>query len=699
MGRKISGFLVVVSAFALCLTVVAILMTGCSEKVTKVGEEKVVTAYLSIYAPSLVQKDQTAAVNVEVTDQDGNPISGVEVSFSVSPSTLGDFNPSAATTDATGLASSVFTATEAGSGTIVATAESKQQTAQIEVAASQEAAEPLKIELTPAWLPADGISTSSINVMVRDSTGNLVEDGTMVKFAAGEEFDDVNKDGYFTEGIDNLVYDTNQDGVWNPIGNVPADALTQNGLVQVSYTAGFRTGNAYIKVTADLGAQQLQKQTHLVLVPEDSVAYIVLAPDHPSIQVKGTGGVEATQIAATCFDDNGNRVGEDFPVEFNIVYGPEGGENLNGSTTYPVTINTNSWGQAMVTLLSGTKSGVVRIQAKVGGVISSAPMVIICSGPAYDISVGVSPCNIRGWDINCVEAELCACAVDIYGNPVPDATAIHFYTEEGMVQPYDVTENGCAYSTFSSADPRIDGIATITAETEGVSGTVSGSTNLIVSGPPYSVFFLNYPTSILADGVSKGDVLVDVRDVNNNFVVNSTPVEMKTRFGSCPSGATTDGCHASLYETEFTSQVLPQDYSMKYSTLDDSIGVINLLTAKSGFVSSSVYITFLTGNTYSKNCDIDMEESVPHGATVPVVVIIKDRYGNPLGGHRVVADQTSTSGGMVSGESYTNSYGEATGFIFIATTDPGIENGVVAFCDEDPRGQVCIAVKIEISDD
>jgi hypothetical protein len=699
MGRKISGFLVVVSAFALCLTMVAILMMGCSEKVTKVGEEKVVTASLSIYAPSLVQKDQSAAVNVEVTDQDGNPISGVEVSFSVSPSTLGNFNPSAATTDATGLASSVFTATEAGSGTIVATAESKQQTAQIEVAASQEASEPLKIELTPAWLPADGISTSSIKVMVRDSTGNLVEDGTMVKFAAGEEFNDVNKDGYFTEGIDNLVYDTNQDGVWNPIGNVPADALTQNGLVQVSYTAGFRTGNAYIKVTADLGAQQLQKQTHLVLVPDDSVAYIVLATDHPSIQVKGTGGVEATQIAATCFDDNGNRVGEDFPVEFNIVYGPEGGENLNGSTTYPVTINTNSWGQATVTLLSGTKSGVVRVQAKVGGVISSAPVVTICSGPPSDISVGVNPCNIRGWDINCVEAELCACAVDVYGNPVPDSTAVHFYSEEGMVYASAVTEDGCAYSTFSSSDPRIDGIAVLTAETEGESGTISGSTNLIVSGPPYSVSILSYPLTILADGVSKGDVLVDVRDVNDNFVVDNTPVKMKTTFGSCPSGGTSDGCYASLYEAEFLSQVLPQDYSVPNPQQDDGVGVVNVLTAKSGFVSASVYVTFLTSTTYAKNCVIDIEGKIPHGFSVPVVVIIKDRYGNPLGGHRVVADQTNTFGGTITGEDYTNEFGEAVGFVFTATTDLGVEKGQVSFCDEDPRGDVCIALQIEIKDD
>ncbi|KPJ63029.1 hypothetical protein AMJ44_14885 [candidate division WOR-1 bacterium DG_54_3] len=222
---------------------------------------------------------------------------------------------------------------------------------------------------------------------------------------------------------------------------------------------------------------------------------------------------------------------------------------------------------------------------------------------------------------------------------------------------------------------------------------------LIVSGPPASVTIWPYPQTLLADGVSKGDVRVEVLDVNDNFVLNQTPVEMKTTFGSVLSGATSDGCYASVFETELISEVLKQDYSVTNPNLDDGIGAVNVLTAKSGFVSTSVNVTFLTANTYSKNCEIDIEASVPHGFTVPVVVIIKDRYGNPLGGHHIIADNTNTFGGTVAGEAYTNEFGEATGFTFTATSDLGVENGMVSFCDEDPRGGVCIATKIEISDD
>jgi hypothetical protein len=174
---------------------------------------------------------------------------------------------------------------------------------------------------------------------------------------------------------------------------------------------------------------------------------------------------------------------------------------------------------------------------------------------------------------------------------------------------------------------------------------------------------------------------------------------MKTTFGSVLSGATRDGCYASLYETELFSQVLQQDYSVPNPNLDDGIGAVNVLTAKSGFASAWVNVNFLTGTTYSKNSEIDIEATIPHGFTVPVVVIIKDRYGNPLGGHHIVPDHTNTFGGTLTGDAYTNEFGEATGFTFTASSDLAVEKGLVSFCDEDLRGGICIAVKVEISDD
>lgn len=701
MNRKNFSFLGGFYWLILSVFLVSVIMMGCSEKSTKDSEKVVIIKSLKASAYS-IQKGQTAWVYVEVKDDADRPLSGVTVSFSVTPATIGKCTPPVDTTDGSGSAVTLFTATDFGTATIQASvAGAEPEIVRIEVVTSGGAIKPLEIEVSPTWLPADGISISTVKVTVSDTTGDSAEDGTLVKFAAGEKFEDTDGDGYFTEGIDELKYDVNQDGRWNPIGFIPSYALTENGEVEVNYIAGLRTGTAYIKVTSEPGGDFLQEDVSLLLVPTDtdSVAYIVLIPDQATIQVRGTGGMEATQIRAICYDDNGNRVGAGWPVEFYIINGPGGGECLNGVAQDSITINTNSYGEATVTLASGTKSGAVRLRAKVGAVLSTSSIVTICAGPPTDISLGVTPCNIRGWDIVCVEASICACVVDMYGNPVPDSTSVHFRTEEGLVYSSDKTKQGCAYTTYLSGDPRNDGRARIWAETWGEEGIISDTCILIVSGPPASVTIWPYPQTLLADGVSKGDVLVEVLDVNDNFVVDQTPVEMKTTFGSVSSGATSDGCYASQFETELISQVLPQDYSMTYTDHDDGIGAINILTAKSGFASASVNVTFLTANTYSKNCDIDIEASVPHGSTVPVVVIIRDRYGNPLGGHLIEADNDNTSGGTVIGSAYTNAFGEATGFTFTATDVPGIESGMVSFCDRDPRGQVCIAVKIEISDD
>lgn len=135
MHGKVSDAVVVVSVFALLSAAFALLVVGCSERVTRVGEEAVVTTSLFLFAPSSVLMDEAVPVNVGMTDQDGNRISAVEVSFSVTPDTIGYFTPSIDTTDANGLASTVFTGTQLGLGTVVAVAEAAQDAAQIQVVA------------------------------------------------------------------------------------------------------------------------------------------------------------------------------------------------------------------------------------------------------------------------------------------------------------------------------------------------------------------------------------------------------------------------------------------------------------------------------------------------------------------------------------------------------------------------------------
>jgi hypothetical protein len=260
-----------------------------------------------------------------------------------------------------------------------------------------------------------------------------------------------------------------------------------------------------------------------------------------------------------------------------------------------------------------------------------------------------------------------------------------------MVDAYAVTSGGLARSVYHSGDPRNDGLAFINASTSG--GTVSNTVMIIVSGPPYSVTFLSYPSSLVADAESKGDVVVEVLDVNGNFVVSGTAVKMETDFGTCGSGTTQDGVNASLFETELVSQILKRDYSPV--SPDDGIGAVSNLTAKSGFASGTVQVNFLTGFAYYKNCSVDIAASVMYGTTEPFTVLIKDRSGNPLGGHSLSA--TASSGTIIGSPRITNGYGESSGFFFTAPTDTTIKSAIISVTDNDPRGGMVLTKKVGLS--
>jgi len=420
--------------------------------------------------------------------------------------------------------------------------------------------------------------------------------------------------------------------------------------------------------------------------PTGSIASIEFNSLRPSIQVKGTGGIESAVLVATGYDEYGRIIGPGHQIDFRILNGPGGGENLEPDTSI-----TDELGQAFVTLNSGTISGTVELRAESDSIFSNVTRVAIHAGPPAYISLGGDPLNIRGWDYVNVTSDVLAMVDDIYGNPVQDNTAVYFGTEEGMVDAYALTSGGLAQSVYHSGEPRNDGLAYIFGSTCG--GTVADTLVIIVSGPSNTITFLTFPASLSADGIDKGDVIVEVLDANGNFVVDGTQVEMETDFGACASGATKDGVNASIFETELLSQVLTRDYSPV--SPDDGIGAVSNLTARADWASTTVQVNFLTGLAYYKNCMIDIVGNVVYGTTEPFTVIIKDRAGNPLGGHSLSA--TVTSGTISGSPSVTDSYGESSGLFFNAPSDTTIKSATITVTDSDPRGGVTLTKKVSLS--
>lgn len=523
--------------------------------------------------------------------------------------------------------------------------------------------EPASIQLAadPASLIGNGHTSSAVTATVLDGLGIPVLDGTAVKFAAGESFDDVDGNGYFTEGVDTILDDVDNDGVWDAIGSIDFVASTAGGVVLVTYNSPEDTGTVYVKATAGEVHQDITIE--LTAVPAElELASIILSCSYPTLQVKSTGGIESTPVIARCYDAVGQPVGANWQIDFQVMHGPGGGEGLEGQGYGPVSYFTGDDGSATVYVSSGTVSGTMYLRAKSGDIYSSATQVAISAGPPEYISIGVNPGNIRGWDIEHAQAQVSALVGDAYHNPVPDGTAVYFTVDEGTIVGMDdsgvaFTEGGFANAVFFSGTPRDDGIVEITARTMGEE--VVGETALITSGPPAYVYFLQYPSSLPATVTAEGDVLVRVLDVNNNYVVNGTLVRFDINYGSItPTSVTSDGLYDSVAEATVYGAMLNSDDSMPGPT-GDGVGAIATLYAGSALqfgASSSVNVEFTTGKSRNERSMVSYPDNIPTGASVPMYVTIKDREGNPLGDHTI---SLSVNAGAVDSLVVTDMMGEA----------------------------------------
>lgn len=696
MRHALSSKKLALPAMALTLLLIVVGISGCGNDMIS-SQDDVAVAYIQVFSSGTELIGATTTVEAQITDKEGNPLSGQLVVFSATPSSLGFFTPSSDTTDADGVVTSIFTAAAVGTATLSAAAGDAIKSATLSILSGSSASGQVSVVVVPQSVKANGADSATVSVTVTDQEGNAVPDGTIIYLTAGERFEDVDMDGYWTDYVDSLLFDNNANDTWDPIGTIAATVTTVNGIATAKYRAGNQSTTAYIRATFVDGDNIQYDETSIKLTPNTTVASIALSHEFEDLRVQGVGGIEWTVVSATAYDEFGNRVPEDIPISFTIASGPNGGENIQGHGTGPVVVSTNQSGNAQVTVNSGTIAGTIKLRASSGSVVSAVTQLVINAGPAAHITVGIEQCNVRAWDMINVDNKVSANVVDHWGNPVPDSTSVWFSTEEGFVIAHNLTglgnPKGIATSTWFSGNPRNDGIVFLYACTDGGEyGELCDTVAFISSGPAWDVTVMESPGSLIADGEDKGKVLVRVLDVNSNFVVRNTNVDFETDFGTIAGGGTENGCYFSIFETYYYSEVLNRDFSPV--SPDDGIGAVATVWITGGGMggpTAQFTTLLLTGDTYVKNSSIEIESEIEPGTTVPFTIVVKDRPGNPLGGHSLTVEPTI---GSISGASFvTSMYGEVNLFY----TAPAMVGAcVITVTDNDPRGMVSFAKKIKI---
>jgi len=723
MRTKLSSIVTIIMVGLMAAA--TIFMVGCESSSSDSESSGNLQVQSVTASPSAVEVGSQSIIEALIMNGD-TPLSNRVIMFSVESG--GTCSPSIDTTDGDGYATTVFSGTDAGISTITAwLSDEAYATVDVMVAAVGDttgdttgtppdtatvSSDNVEISSNPRRLEADGVSTSQIVITITDTNGNPAPESTMVRLTAGEKFEDNDGDGYFTGGgVDNLIIDAVANGAWDPVGWIDSVAYVEGdtGTVIVTYTAGIDPIAVYVRATVDDDAIEGFAQTTIQLNPNAEVGSITMVTDSIHMAVVGTGGYEDGTIYATAYDPFGNRVPAGIPIYFIITDGPGGGEDLGGTGLGPYVDLTNSDGVAVCPISSGTISGTIRIRAYNEGatILSEATQIMVHAGPPATIIVGAEICNTAYWGIINERVKITALVSDIYHNPCPDSTVVYFSCDEGTIMAHEVRtegEEGLAGSWWLSGydDAMSDGIVEVYASTNG--GTLADTGVFINSWIPSNIWFITdsasgfrvFPTTINADGETVKFFYVEVRDLNGNYVVGETEIDLESDFLDVASGVVQDGCHASRVKTYMTSVVLKYDYSMN-GTADDGIGAIDFISANyANIVDASMPCTLLTGPAYYSGCNLDIESSVNYSSSVPFTVTIEDRWGNPLGDHTIVA--TVEGGGTISsGTQKTNLYGEATGFILNAPAAGGPESITVKAQDIDPRGNITLTATVTLN--
>ncbi len=257
---------------------------------------------------------------------------------------------------------------------------------------------PMFMYLTPSTDQIEANSSESVIVtaQVQDKYHNPIEAGKLITF---------------TTDLGTILPE-----------NANTDSL---GTGYTTFSPGVQAGTATITAKADSA-----QATTIINVVSNDIAYIQFTNNEQiNLQVQGTGGQESAELRVNLYDMNGNLSDQTKTVYFELL-NPPSGTTINNVGLIDSTESVN--GQAIVSVNSGTESGIVRIKAYTynnsGEEISAIKSnIVVNSGPPTSVNFNIGGPNSGvnmgdgQWKV-----QVSALITDQFGNPVSNGTAVFF---------------------------------------------------------------------------------------------------------------------------------------------------------------------------------------------------------------------------------------------------------------------------------
>lgn len=263
--------------------------------------------------------------------------------------------------------------------------------------------------------------------------------------------------------------------VANGTATLTSPVTTVGGIANSTYVAKGCSGSDTITATATVGSDTLSA-TGTVTVAASTVGSIQFVSATPSvIAIKGTGGNETSTVIFKVLDQTGGPVSGQ-AVDFSID------TSLGGLSLTPSSATSGADGTVQTVVQSGTVKTGVRVTATLTtlGISTQSDSLVVSTALADENSFSLSASihNIEGWSHDGETSTITARLADRYNNPVPDGTAVSFYTEGGSIVGSCTTTSGACSVDWTSQSPRpSNGRVTVLAVAKGEESFVDNNSN------------------------------------------------------------------------------------------------------------------------------------------------------------------------------------------------------------------------------
>jgi len=241
-----------------------------------------------------------------------------------------------------------------------------------------------------------------------------------------------------------------------PTATLSSPVTTVNGVATSTYLAQGCVGDDAINVTANAGGVNLSATATVNVLPADVGSIEVVSATPDKIAIRGAGGIGGAESSTVVFrvrDINGNPVNGQL-VDFSL------NTEVGGITLTPAQATTNTEGLVQTVVNSGTVATTVRVTASVNGsdplILTQSSQLVISTGipDQNSFSLSAETLNPEAWNTDGVQVKVTARLADHFNNPVPDGTAVSFFTEGGSIEPSCTTVAGECSVMWTSQEPR-----------------------------------------------------------------------------------------------------------------------------------------------------------------------------------------------------------------------------------------------------